>query len=157
MAGTATQGKETPEGDELEASVMAEAQRKPPRYSDLSSSDDDDDDERDNEKERMLKERLQFYREKYGESSSLLPGRRDDEQEKQGSASSSDNDESEKAEKPNEVEDQMAQFVANRSQRLTTNDIDENPNLKFEDLNPGHPAKAVELAREANDAPQMMM
>ena len=35
------------------------------KYSDLSSSDEDDDNE-DNERERILKEKLKFYREKYG-------------------------------------------------------------------------------------------
>ena len=46
----------------------------------LSSSDEDEDDERDNEKEKILKERLQFYREKYGESSSLVPAGRDEDE-----------------------------------------------------------------------------
>ena len=39
------------------------------RYSDLSSSEDDEDDakdERDKERERILQEKLKFYREKYG-------------------------------------------------------------------------------------------
>lgn len=43
------------------------------KYDDLSSSDDDDDNE-DTERERILQEKLKFYREKYGNPSSKLGG-----------------------------------------------------------------------------------